>query len=159
MTHDLNDVFAASGVQTPEDSIGFLLWRVAHRHQREVDRVLAPFGLTHLQFVLIVQTAWLGRDGAVVTQAGLADFGKVSPMQLSNVLKTLAAKGLVVRDIHPGNARAKLVVLTDAAAALLARALPAVTTLQATFFGANAAFGADLHARLRQVVAAWGEDS
>jgi len=97
MTHDLNSLFAASGVQKPEDTIGFLLWRVAHRHQREVDRVLAPLGLTHLQFVLIVQTAWLGRDGAVVTQAGLADYGKVSPMQLSSVLKTLSEKGLVVR--------------------------------------------------------------
>lgn len=158
MSHDLNTLFAASGVQKPEDTIGFLLWRVAHRHQREVDRVLAPLGLTHLQFVLIVQTAWLGRDGAVVTQAGLASYGKVSPMQLSNVLKTLSAKGLVVRDAHPGNARAKLVVLTDAAVALLGQALPSVTALQATFFGANAAFGADLHARLRQVVAGWGED-
>jgi len=158
MTYDLNSLFAASGVQKPEDTIGFLLWRVAHRHQREVDRVLAPLGLTHLQFVLIVQTAWLGRDGAVVTQAGLADYGKVSPMQLSSVLKTLSEKGLVVRNAHPGNARAKLVVLTDAAVALLAQALPTVTALQATFFGANAEFGADLHARLRQVVAGWGED-
>ena len=145
-------------MQAPEDAIGFLLWRVAHRHQREVDRVLAPLGLTHLQFVVLVQTAWLGRDGDTVTQAGLAAYGKVHPMQLSNVFKTLTAKGLVVRGRCPDNARAKRVTLTDPALGLLRAALPRVQALQATFFGDDPAFGADLHARLRQVVAGWGED-
>ncbi len=154
---DLKAVFAASRVETPRDSVGFLLWRVAHRYQREVDRVLAPLALTHLQFVVLIQTAWLARDGAAVTQAGLARYGRVSPMQLSNVLKTLTAKGLVARDATPGNARAKRVHLTAAAVALLAAALPSVTALQIDFFG-EPAFGADLHDRLRQVVAGWGDE-
>ncbi len=158
-TRDLHHLFAALGVQRPEDTIGFLLWRVAHRHQREVDRVLAPLGLTHLQFVLLAQTAWLGRDGGPVTQAGLAQFSKIHPMQLSHVLKTLAAKKLVVRDRCPQASRAKRVTLTDAAIALLGEALPRAKALQATFFGDDPAFGADLHARLRQVVAGWGDDA
>ncbi len=157
-SRDLHALFAASKVQQPEDSIGFLLWRVAHRHQRVVDRVLAPIGLTHLQFVLLVQTAWLGRDDAPVTQAALTHYGKIHPMQLSNVLKTLEAKGLVERARCPVDPRAKRVMLTEAAIAALSEALPRVTALQATFFGKDADFGTDLHARLRQVVAAWGED-
>ena len=157
-SRDLHALFAASRVQAPEDTIGFLLWRVAHRHQREVDRVLAPLGLTHLQFVLLVQTAWLGRDGDPVTQCGLARYGKIHPMQLSSLLKTLEAKGLVGRSRSPGNVRAKQVALTDAAIRLLGTALPRVTALQTTFFGDDPAFGADLHARLRRVVAGWGEE-
>ncbi len=155
----LRDIFAASQVERPEDTIGFLLWRVAHRHQREVDRVLAPLDLTHLQFVVLVQTAWLGHDGDDVTQAGVAHYGKIHPMQLSSVLKTLEAKGLIVRDRCPINRRRKRLTLTPAAIAALSIALPKVTALQATFFGGDAAFGTDLHARLRQVVAGWGSDA
>ena len=153
------DLFAASGVQQPEDTVGFLLWRVAHRHQREVDRVLAPLDVTHLQFVVLVQVAWLGRDDDDVSQVALAGYSKIHPMQLCNVLKTLETKALVVRQRCPGNARAKRVVLTDAAVALLGAALPRVTALQATFFGDDAAFGIDLRARLRRVVAGWGDEA
>lgn len=154
----LVELFAASGVHTPEDTIGFLLWRVAHRHQREVDRVLAPLGLTHLQFVVLVQTAWLGRNGDAVSQAGLAAYGKVHPMQLSTVLATLEAKELVTRARCAGNARAKQIMLTPAAIDLLAEAVPATRTLQRTFFGADEALGEELHARLRHVVAGWGDE-
>lgn len=153
----LHDLFAASRVQQPEDTIGFLLWRVAHRHQREVDRVLAALDLTHLQFVVLVQTAWSSRNGDEVTQAGLARSSSIHPMQLSNILKTLEAKALVRRDRCPAHPRAKRIILTAAAVDLLGRALPRVTALQATFFGDDPAFGADLHARLRQVVTGWGE--
>jgi DNA-binding MarR family transcriptional regulator len=154
----LVDMFAAAGVQQPEDSIGFLLWRVAHRHQREVDRALAPLGLTHLQFAMLVQTAWLTRDTDGIPQAELGRFSKVHPMQLSSVLKALEAKDLITRTRCPGHGRAKYLVLTDAAVALLATALPQVTALQGDFFGSDPVFGHDLHDRLRRVVAGWGDD-
>ncbi len=158
MNRALHDLFAASQVQQPEDAVGFLLWRVAHRHQREVDRVLAPLGLTHLQFVTLIQTAWLGRDGDDVTQAGLARYGKIHPMQLSSILKTLEAKELVLRDRCPANQRGKRIILSPAAIEVLAIALPRVTALQTTFFGSDAAFGVDLRNRLRHVVAGWDND-
>lgn len=158
MPRRVDDIFTASGVQQPEDTIGFLLWRVAHRHQREVDRLVAPLGLTHLQFVVLIQAAWLARDGATVTQAALTQYSKIHPMQLSSVLKTLEGKALVTRPRCPANARVKEIVLSDAAVDLLAAAVPQTQALQATFFGGDAIFGADLHARLRQVVAGWGDD-
>ncbi len=154
----LSALFDAVGVKMPEDTIGFLLWRVAHRHQREVDRVLSGLGLTHLQFVVLVQTAWHSRNGEVITQAGLARTSHIHPMQLSNILKALEEKGLVVRDRCPDNARIKRIFLSDKAVALLGEALPRVTALQTDFFGPDPAFGADLHDRLRQVVAGWGDD-
>lgn len=154
----LTELFAAANVQKPEDTIGFLLWRVAHRHQREVDRVLASLDLTHLQFVVLVQMAWLGRQGDTVTQPSLTRYSRIHPMQLSSVLKAVEAKHLVVRDRNPADSRAKRITLTPAAIDLLSVALPRVTALQAQFFGGDAAFGADLLARLRHVVTGWGED-
>ncbi|MBV8971451.1 MAG: MarR family transcriptional regulator [Sphingomonadaceae bacterium] len=154
----LTEMFAAAGVQRPEDSIGFLLWRVAHRHQREVDRVLAAIDLTHLQFVVLVQTAWLARDGEAVTQAGLARYGKVHPMQLSNILKTLEAKQLITRRRAAPAARSKLVALTPGGIDLLARALPRVQGLHDSFFGDDTGSSRTLHACLRQLVASWPDD-
>lgn len=78
-------------------------------------------------------------------------------MQLSNVLKTLEAKELVIRGRCPVDSRANRVTLTSAAIDLLGIALPKVTALQAHFFGDDPAFGADLQARLLHVVTAWGE--
>lgn len=150
----LHDLFAASQVKAPEDAIGFLLWRVGHRHRREVDRVLAALGLTDLQFVVLIQTAWLGRDGATVTQAGLARYGQVHPMQLSNILKTLEAKQLIGRERCPLHPRSKRLTLSDAAVDLLAVARPRTQAPELRLFGDDVGFGGDLHARLRQVVAA-----
>ncbi len=120
--------------------------------------MLADLDLTHLQFVVLIQTAWLARNGEPVTQAGLARYGKVHPMQLSNILKLLAAKGLVERPRCPHAARSKRIVLKPAAIDLLAAAMPRMKRLQASFFGDDPVFGADLHARLRQLVASWADD-
>ena len=157
-SRSLADLFTMSGVQQPADSVGFLLWRVAHRHQREVDRVLVPLGLTHLQFAMLIQAAWLSRGNNSVLQIDLGRFSKVHPMQLSSILKVLEAKALIIRHRCSGPGRAKRITLTDAGVAILGVALPRVKELQSNFFGVDAAFGNDLCTRLRRVVAGWGED-
>lgn len=151
----LADIFAASQVSEPEDTIGFLLWRVAHRYQREVDRVLATLDVSHLQFVILIQAGWLGRLGDTVTQPGLAHFSKIHPMQLSSVLKKLEAKKLIERPRCQVDSRAKRIIVTKAAMALLAVALPRVRALQDTFFGSDRIFSADLHTRLRKLILSW----
>jgi len=154
----LIEIFQTAKVERPEDAIGYLLWRVAHRHQREMDRTLADLDLTHLQFVALVQAGWLGRGGATVTQPALAAFGCISPMQLSNVLKALAAKHLIERPRDLTDARIKHVSLTPAGITLLQQALPRTRTHEKHFFGGADAAGSALYGALRQMVASWGDD-
>jgi len=155
----LMKLFATVGVQRPEDAIGYLLWRVAHRHQREIDRALADLDLTHLQFVALVQSAWLAKTGAVVTQPDLAAYSNIHPMQLSNVLKALEAKGLIARPRNPSDARSKLIAVTAAGIAMLEQAIPRAQSLQGSFFGDPQTAGATLHNALRQIVAGWGDEA
>jgi len=54
------------------ESTGLLLWQVGNRWQAEQRSTLKPFGLTHVQFVLLAALTWLGVD-APVTQKQLAD--------------------------------------------------------------------------------------
>ena len=81
---ELDAAFDRSGLQRPEDAIGVLLWRVAHRYQREIDRASAEVDLTHLQFVVLVIAAWLGRKPDPVTQTSLSDFSGIHKMLLSD---------------------------------------------------------------------------
>ena len=156
--HDSTALFALTDIHQPEDSVGFLLWRVAHRYQREIDRACAAVDLTHLQFVALTMSAWLGREGEAVTQPDLCRFSSIHPMQLSNVLKALEAKGLLARPRSEADSRKKHVEVTPKGTEILARALPLVQAAQSRFFGADAQASEELQSALKSLVANWNED-
>lgn len=156
-SHDLAELFTLTNVHQPEDSVGFLLWRVAHRYQREIDRACAEVDLTHLQFVTLVMSAWLGREGEPVTQPALGEFSTIHPMQLSQVLKALEEKGLVARPRSEADSRAKRVEVTPSGIAVLARALPVVEAAQRRFFGDDVGASEEMQTALQRIVASWDE--
>jgi hypothetical protein len=47
----------------PGDSPGYLVWHTTLRRQRAVAAALTPFGLTHVQFVLLASVCWLNGQG------------------------------------------------------------------------------------------------
>ncbi len=124
-----------SQFSTPEESGGFLLWQVTHLWQRYMGAGLAKLGLTPMQFILLASIGWLTRDGDVVAQVHLAEFCKVDPMLVSQVIRLLEEKGLVGRRPHPTDTRAKCLSLTRHGVRLLERALPCVQTADRRFFG------------------------
>ena len=131
----LTELFATLSLGAPENAIGFVLWRLAHRFQREADRVLASTDLTHLQFTTLTMAGWLGQSGKLVPQAEIARFCGMHPMQVSLMLKALEAKGLIARERDTAHVRAKRVAITPAGAATLRRALPEMIELQHRLFG------------------------
>lgn len=120
---------------SPEESPGFLLWRVTLGWQRAMREALAPYGLTHVQFVLLASAWWLGREGAP-TQMQLAQQAGTDPMMTSQVGRKLEDKGLIRRDEDPNDARARRIVLTRQGKALLTKALADVERADAEFFAA-----------------------
>ncbi len=150
--------FDTASLGAPENAIGFVLWRVVHRYQRDVDRVLEPLSLTHLQFTTLMLVAWLGRSGGKVAQAELATASEIHPMQVSQMLKILESKGLVARMPSPSDVRAKLVDLTDAGLKALRSALPRVIDLQQRMFGDEGRAGGELLAALRRIEDAQRDD-
>ena len=140
----LRELFETVSLGAPENAVGFVLWRVVHRYQREVDRSLAALGLTHLQFMTLTMSAWLGRSGEAVTQSELAHFGDIQAMQVSHMLKTLESKGLVIRSRSASDVRAKHIQITAAGLKLLRRALPVVIDVQRRLFGEEGRVGGSL---------------
>jgi len=118
-----------------EESPGFQLWRASNLWQQSLRRALTPFGLTHVQLVLLSVTAYLTQQGAEANQIQIAQAAQTDKMMTSQVIRTLQERGLVERSVQPNDARARRVSITEAGRRLLAEALPAVENADAAFFG------------------------
>ena len=109
---------------------------------------LAPHDLTHVQFVLLACTWWLGRSGEPPTQAAIARQAGTDPMMTSQVIRRLEQAGLLERRRDDADGRARRIALTPAGDATLSGALAAVEAADADYFAAlgdrTAAFAADL---------------
>ncbi|HXP21213.1 MAG TPA: MarR family winged helix-turn-helix transcriptional regulator [Streptosporangiaceae bacterium] len=132
--------------EAPERSPGFLLWRVTLSWQRVIRAALAPYGLTHVQFVLLAALWWLEEHGAGrPIQADLAGQAGTDPMMTSQVIRKLAVRGLVARQPDPADSRAVRLTVTEAGRALLTGALADVEAADEEYFAAlgdqRAAFG------------------
>lgn len=125
---NLRSVFAS-----PEQSPGLMLWQVTQAWQRAIRLALAPYDLTHVQFVLLaVLTAHAGDP---LTQRELAAAAGTDPMMTSQVIRVLASKRLVDRHPHPDDGRAVLVDVTAAGRDLANEANGSVERADEEFFG------------------------
>ena len=121
--------------EAAQDSPGFSLWQVSSLWQRRINAGLRQYNLTHAQFVLLASLAWLAQDAKPLTQVELASHAKTDIMMTSNVLRTLEEKGLVVRNPHPTDTRARSIGITAQGRELVARAVATVENIDREFFG------------------------
>lgn len=124
-----------SQFERPEQSPGFQLWRASNRWQAHMRRTLAPLELTHVQFVILAVTAWLTRNGGSVTQTEVAEAAAIDPMMNSQVIRTLEARGLLMRAPDRKDLRARRLNLTEQGLRLTKEALRCVEAADAEFFG------------------------
>ena len=115
-------------------SPGFLLWRATLRWQRSMVETLKPFGITHVQFVLLASTWWMCENGGPPRQRDLAEHAGTDPMMTSQVVRALETKGLLVRGVDPDDRRAWRLTVTREGSALARRAVAAVEDADAAYF-------------------------
>ena len=150
----LSEMFATASLGSPRHAIGFVLWRVTHLWERELEQALRPLDLTHLQFTLLALVAWTQKQGGVPSQAELARAGGIHVMQVSNVLKALERKALIARSVAEGNPTAKSVTLTAEGMEKLRAAFPIAIDAQYWLFGDAGRPGGSLLTELIGVEAA-----
>ncbi len=121
-------------VEKPEDSSGFLLWQVTNLWQREIKKALEQYNLTHSQFVLMASIYWMVLHQEEVTQIALSNHTNIDPMTTSTVLRTLQHRGLVQRQEHQTDTRAKTVALTAEGKKIIKKAIVTVEAFDKEFF-------------------------
>jgi DNA-binding MarR family transcriptional regulator len=89
--------------------------------------------------VLLACTWWLSSQGQVPNQLQLARQAGTDVKMTSQVVRRLEAKGLLQRQVDPGDSRARRLRLTAKGTRLARRAITAVERADAQFFGTEAA--------------------
>lgn len=139
----------------PDYSPGFWLWHATLRWQRAVAATLAPFGLTHVQFVLLACAWWLNGHGVVPSQLELARQAGADVKMTSEVVRKLEAKGLLERETDPADTRTRRLRVTPEGKTLAKRAIKRVEAADAAFFSPLTDAGtstAEITALLRRLV-------
>lgn len=122
----------------PEESAGLLLWQVTNQWQARQRSALKPFGLTHVQFVILAAIGWLSRD-SVVTQRTVVNFAHLDEAMTSQVVRALESRQLLRRTRSPADGRAWELVLTVEGGRLVNEAVVVVEKVDAEFFRGIAA--------------------
>ena len=147
----IREMFEEVSLGAPENAVGFVMWRIVARYQRQVDRVLKPENLTNLQFITLALVAWFGRDNSSITQIDLARSTGIHPMQVSQTIKALETKRMVSRQVSESDARAKCLQITRLGLRTLRTALPKVIAVQSEVFGESGKPGGHLLVELLQI--------
>jgi len=120
--------------EKPEQSPGFLLWQTSTLWRRQIEQALETIHLTHTQFVLLANIAWLTHDNKNVSQVDLAKQCKTDINVTSQVLRTLEKRNFIERMVLKSNLRTKSLVVTESGKQLVAQAIPLVESIDAQFF-------------------------
>jgi len=101
---------AASADYVLEDQVGYIL-RCVHQRATDVfNTVMAPFGVTPMQFAALAKLNDLG----TVSQNQLGRLIAMDPATISGVIGRLVARGYVRQTAHPDDARLAVLSLTQA---------------------------------------------
>ncbi len=122
-----------SEFQQPEQSPGYLLWRVSIQWRSLIEKALKVYDLTHPQFVVLASLAWLTQDGKKVSQIEVGRMAGLDPNTTSQILRGLEKKKMIERT-QSVDERSKNPAVTELGRKILEKALPAVEKTDMTFF-------------------------
>lgn len=123
------------GFETPEASPGFLLWQTTITWQRLIKKALDPYQISHAQFVILAIVLWFEKTKQAPTQILIARQSKLDKMTISKAMKDLVSIGLIKREEHEKDARAKAIRLTAKGKSLAIKLIPLVENIDEKFFG------------------------
>ena len=118
-----------------QESTGLLFIRAYHKWHGLIKTKLRTIDLTHPQFVVLTTLAALLRQQEWVSQTDIARFSDMDVMTISQIIRLLVNKGLIMREVHPKDSRANIILLTDTGLQKVNQALPLVEGIDQAFFG------------------------
>lgn len=111
-------------------SSGYLVWRLAVKWRAELDRSLAPLGLTSAQYSVLAALSAHTTAGAMPSQRELADFLGLEPMFVSKLARALQRRALLERHSNPSDPRALQLQVTPRGKEVVAAARAVVLELE-----------------------------
>ena len=116
-------------------STDLLFIRTYHKWHGLIKNKLRTIDLTHPQFVVLTTLVALLRQQEWVSQTDIARFSDMDVMTISQIIRLLVKKELIMREVHPKDSRANIILLTDRGLQKVNQALPLVEGIDQAFFG------------------------
>lgn len=119
---------------SPEQSVGFQLWKTANAWQNKLKKQLASLNLSPLELVLLTSLYWLIVNKGEATQEHIAQHANVGKMTVSKTLRALEKKHLIQRREHEVDTRAKSISINNNGMHTLRKAISLVEKCDELFF-------------------------
>ncbi len=143
----------------PTDSAGFLLWQLTLRWREALDEALAPFGLTHTNYVVLASVFWLVATSDSPNQRRISDHCGLEQMNISKAVRALEADGLLARNPDRADGRAFSLVVTARGERTFRRAVRVLDRVEAQFLASLGDRTESFKDQLRTVLRAVGAPS
>ncbi|MCO6466275.1 MAG: winged helix-turn-helix transcriptional regulator [Bradyrhizobiaceae bacterium] len=117
-----------------QTSVGYLFSAVAMRWSHAAREALESSGISPSQYVMLCGIVHLSTADEVVTQTTLSRHVGMDQMAVSMNVRTLEEKGMVQRQVHPTDSRARLLLVTRKGLSVLKQAQAAVAVVDETVF-------------------------
>jgi DNA-binding MarR family transcriptional regulator len=118
------------GMSVTPANPGYLIWRLSMKWRAELDRALAPLGLTHAQYSVLASLYGAAHSGALPSQRELADITGLDPIYVSKLIRVLEQRGLAARATNVRDPRARQLSLTPQGIETVTEAMALVHSLQ-----------------------------
>ena len=118
---------------SPDDSPGFLLWKITALWQNKLTEILSGFGITQTQYAILASLKWFDEHGESTTQAHIADHAKIERMTLSKAVRKLE-EDIVSRTQSSADNRATSVRFTAKGKKMIQKAVIAIEKADDEFF-------------------------
>lgn len=131
-----NPSLADSRYGKAEASPGFLFWKTFNKWSRRLRIELDQLGLTQVQYSILAALNYLASAKDHISQQDISDQLSMDKMMISDVVRSLEGKKMVVRKPNPHDGRSFSLSLTTKAKELLSKAVPVVEKTDELFFAA-----------------------
>lgn len=118
----------------PDDSAGFLLWKITSLWQNKLSNILNKFDINQTQFAMMASLKWFEEHNKETTQAHIVEHSKIEKMTVSKSLRSLENKKLITRVKSKTDARAFNVELTTKGIIIINKAIVAIEFADDEFF-------------------------
>jgi len=120
--------------EQPDDSGGFLLWKVTALWQAKLEVVLDKYDINQLQFVILASLKWFEEHSEETTQAHIAEHAKLNKMVVSRAVRKLEDKGFLSRFSSQVDGRAQGLAFTKHGKNIVEQAIISVEKEDDLFF-------------------------
>jgi len=142
------------GFPSLDANTSYQLWLAANCLQRAFRKGLVPLRLTFVQFFVLAAVSRITAEQEASSQAEVCRFCDMDANMISQVVKAMAAKGLLIRSESRTDRRVFNLTLTPVGETLLIAAHERMLPISASFFAPLGERRLELTEMLRRVLAA-----